>query len=152
TLKSDGTYDNASATINVSGTVTQAMDSGAVTVSANGILSNTGSIGAISANGDLFVIHDIVAGESPAVIVGVKRGAGVTAATLSGTYTAVSLTGEMNGVPGGSAGSLGTAVFDGKGNFTVTNTDNEGGTISTSSGAGTYTVQSDGTLTISAGG
>jgi hypothetical protein len=152
TLKSDGTYDNGSATVNVSGTITQAMDSGAVTVSANGILSNSGSAGAISANGDLFVIHDIQAGEWPALIIGVRRGTGVTAATLSGTYTAVSLTGEMNGVSGGSAGSVGTVVFDGKGNFAVTNTDNEGGTISTGSGAGTYTVQSDGTLTISVGG
>lgn len=51
-------------------------------------------------------------------------------------------------VPSGYVSDSGTVTFEGAGNFSYSHTSSEDGATTTSSGSGTYSLASDGTLTI----
>jgi large repetitive protein len=139
-----------SATKNRSGTVSTVPVSTSVTVSGTGVLAAYagGEVGAISADGDLLMLHDVTSNERPAVSFGVKQGSGVSLATLSGSYTAVVFRSALNGGTAGTTSALAKVILDGNGNFSGTITNNDGGAISSSQSSGTYTAQSDGTITL----
>lgn len=97
--------------------------------------------GGISADGDLLVLLNMQEWWTPPMTFGVRRGTGVTLATLSGRYTAVSYQAGANGMF-----LLYSLVLDGAGNLSGTETTVGGEPTSLS---GTYTVMSDGTLNLS---
>jgi hypothetical protein len=120
--------------------------SGAITVGTGG----NGLSGAISADGDLLVAAPITSngnGSTPGIYVLVKQGTGVTAATLNGVYTLVSLS-AFTGTAGqyyvGRYYSVGVANGALAGAYIENNA-----TTSTNNNAitGTYTAAADGTMT-----
>jgi beta-lactam-binding protein with PASTA domain len=131
-------------TVPASGTGTYTVTSGgAITVGTGG----QGISGAVSADGDLLVLAPITSngnGSTPGIYVAVKQGSGVTAATLNGVYTLVSLsTSTATGTVGryysvGIAnGVLGGAYIE----------NNSGTSTNSIAITGTYTAAADGTMT-----
>jgi hypothetical protein len=127
---------------NPAGTYT-VTSSGAITVGTGG----NGVSGAISADGDLLVLAPITSngnGSTPGFYVAVKQGTGVTAATLNGVYTIVSLSTSTATGTVGRYYSVGIA----NGGFAGDYVENNSGTSSTNNlVSGTYTVAADGTMT-----
>ena len=134
-------------TYNTGGTITTGNQaSGQLTV-ANGIITvaDEGS-GAVSADGDLAVVADTTSGDNPQIVVVVSQGTGVTQATVEGVYSVV----EYGGTPITSTFGKAITLFAyGNGTYSVGFTKNANGTITTNNtDTGTYTVASDGTLTL----
>lgn len=151
-VDASGTYTSAGLTTNEAGTISVNPDSGSLLVTdGTGALTAGDDAGAVSADGNVFVLTDIAAGAVPAVAFAVRQGSGASAATLSGSYTAVSYQGAVSGGAGTAVGSLLSFVCDGKGNYTGSTTINDSGTVSTVSGSGTYSIQPDGTLALDSG-
>jgi hypothetical protein len=153
TFDATGSYTGTQ-TANISGVITENIAlSGSATVASDGSLTANGGkyLGRLSADGDLIVLGDFLPGDPPYVAVAVRRGSGTNASTLNGTYTAVVYLGDMAGGPGGSEGTVAHLVFDGKGNYAGTTTDNTAGTISSGTASGTYSVQADGSVSVVSG-
>jgi hypothetical protein len=134
-------------TQNTAGTISTGTASGQWSVS-NGVLTSVGSgSGAVSADGDLIVLADTNSGDDPYINVAVRRGSGVTPATVQGVYSVVTYIGRAITTTGG---SIQTIMAYGNGTFSFNGTDNDNGTIVTTgnSGSATYSVSDDGTLTI----
>jgi hypothetical protein len=116
-------------------------------VAANGAVTvGSGShTGAFTADGTLFVAADQKSGDAADVEVFVKVGTAESLATLSGTYSVAVL---QSNNPGADA-FLSRITFDGNGNFSGTQTENNAGTITAGTMiSGTYTVAPNGALTI----
>jgi hypothetical protein len=138
---------------NYGGTVSSDSVSGTYTIAADGTLdiSRPGSTmtGRLSANGKTLVASQTTSGSNPSVLLGIKHGQSkFSNADLIGIYKVVNFA-----YPGpfdylGDTSNLLTLTFDGAGNFSGTDVQNNGGTIASSSTSGTYTVAADGTLTI----
>jgi len=128
-------------------------NSGTYTVTAAGAItvgSGSGVSGAVSADGDLIVLAPITStgdGGNQAVLVAVKQGSGVTSSSLNGVYVMVSLqTGASSTANIGKAYSV--VLVNGQ--FFGTYDQNDAGTSSTgNSVSGTYTLASDGTMSLS---
>ncbi len=134
-------------TQNTGGTISNGTASGQWSVS-NGLLTSAGSgSGAVSADGDLIVLADTNSGDDPSINVAVRRGTGVTLATVQGVYSVVTYIGRAIATTGG---QVQTVMAYGNGTFSFNGTDNDNGTIVTTgnSGSATYSVSDDGTLTI----
>jgi len=143
TRNTDGSIDMPSSSTN-SGTYTVTA-AGAITVG-----SGSGVSGAVSADGDLIVLAPITStgdGGNQAVLVAVKQGSGVTSSSLNGVYVMVSLqTGASSTANIGKAYSV--VLVNGQ--FFGTYDQNDAGTPSTgNSVSGTYTLASDGTMSLS---
>jgi hypothetical protein len=156
-LASNGTGTFASEQTNTNGTITTSSGAtGPYTVTANGAITlgtgGGGISGAVSADGDLIVLAPITSngnGGTPGIYVLVKQGSGVTAATINGVYTMVSL---ASSTAGGIVGAKWTVAMS-NGGFAGAYTQNDAGT--TSSGnpvSGTYTTTSNGTLNLTVTG
>jgi hypothetical protein len=138
---------------NTNGTISSlpANPAGTYTVSSSGVITvgtgGNGVSGAISADGNLLVLAPITSngnGSTPGIYVAVKQGAGVTAATLNGVYTLVSLSTSTATGTVGRYYSVGVA----NGAFAGDYIENNSGTSSTNNlVSGTYTVAADGTMT-----
>ncbi len=138
-----GTY-----TQNVAGTITTGNPASGQWSVAGGVLTSVGSAsGAVSADGDLIVLADTNSGDDPYINVAVLRGTGVTAATFQGVYSVVSYVGKAVAT---TAGQVQTVFAYGNGTLSFNGTANDNGTIVTTNNAGSasYTVSSDGSLTI----
>ncbi|MGB6310276.1 MAG: PASTA domain-containing protein [Steroidobacteraceae bacterium] len=136
-----GTY-----TENMAGTITTGNPASAQWTVTNGMVTSVGAAqGAVSADGDLIVLADTNSGDDPFINVAVPRGTGVTQATFEGVYSLAAYGGDTIA---GTTGKAITAFAYGNGTFSVTIVQNANGTITNDTGAGTYTVTSDGTLTI----
>ncbi len=145
------------------GTIASTTSSGTDTITANGALTLTPSgdapyMGNLSADGNTFVVENLNAGGNPELIVATKRGpATYSNASLNGTYAVGSLGGfevsDGNEASYDDYGVLISVTFDGAGNYTVTSEiENDGGSVVTDeTGSGTYSVASDGTVTITVG-
>jgi hypothetical protein len=157
---STGAMSGYDATINVTnGTVTGTYienDGGTVTggFQASGQWSVTnGAItaaaygsGAVSADGDLIVLADTTAHDNPSIEVAVRRGTGVTKATFEGVYNVSESGGTTVTAMIGKAITL---FAHGDGTYSVTFTENVNGTITkNNTDTGTYTIATDGTLTL----
>jgi len=126
---------------NPAGTYT-VTSSGAITVGTGG----NGISGAVSADGDLLVLAPITSngnGSTPGIYVAVKQGTGVTAATMNGIYTMVSLSTSTATGTIGAAFTVGVA----DGIFNGGYIENNAGASSTNTISGTYTTTANGTLT-----
>jgi PASTA domain len=131
-------------TIPASGTGTYTVTSGGAVTAGTG---GQGISGAVSADGDLLVLAPITSngnGSTPGIYVVVKQGSGVTAATLNGVYTLVSLSTSAATGTVGRYYSVGVA----NGAFAGAYIENNSGTSSTNNlVSGTYTAAADGTMT-----
>jgi len=132
----------------ISGTYTLAAD-GTLNISPDGGITVTGGL---SADGNTLVISQTTPGVPPEVLIGIKQGpANFSNANLSGTYTAAHF--RSPGFPNTiDEGGLWIVTFDGASNFSGTDTLNNHGTASKVALSGTYTVATDGTLSISPNG
>jgi PASTA domain len=131
---------------NTAGTVTTGNPASAQWTVTNGILTSVGSAtGAVSADGDLIVLADTNAGDDPYINVAVRRGSGVTQATFEGVYSVAQYAGDAIG---GTFGKAITLFAYGNGTYFISQTKNSGGSIATGNDSGTYTVASDGTLSL----
>lgn len=124
---------------------------GSYTVTSNGAVTlgtgGAGISGAVSADGNLLVLAPTTSngnGATPGIYVAVKQGTGVTAATLNGAYTFVSLS-PKNGVITGRyyAVGMGNGAFAGGYAENISGTGTTGHTVT-----GTVTTAGDGTLTV----
>jgi hypothetical protein len=151
---SSGNITVGSAQRNTNGTITTvaASPAGTYTVTPSGAITvgtgGNGISGAVSADGDLLVLAPITSngnGATPGIYVAVKQGTGVTAATLNGAYTLVSLSTSTATGTVGRYYSVGVA----NGAFAGAYIENNSGTSSTNNLiSGTYTAAADGTLTV----
>jgi hypothetical protein len=137
---------------NTNGTITTTTsNSGTYTVTPSGAITvgtgGNGISGAVSADGDLLVLAPITSngnGATPGIYVAVKQGTGVTAATLNGAYTLVSLSTSTGAGTVGRYYSVGVA----NGVFAGAYIENHSGTSSSNNlVSGTYTAAADGTMT-----
>jgi hypothetical protein len=156
-LANSGTGTFASGQTNTNGTITTSAGStGPYTVTANGAITvgnnGLGISGAVSADGDLIVLAPITSngnGATPAIYVLVKQGSGVTAATINGVYTMVSL---ASSTAGGFVGAKWTVAMS-NGGFSGAYTENDAGTTTEGNPvSGTYTTASNGTLNLTVTG
>jgi hypothetical protein len=158
-----GTSNEDGATVSLSG-------SGSYSVASDGALTLDSMVGGVLPGGNVFVAAS-TSGDETQMLVGIKKsGTSFSNASLSGTYAfsgflvdvspesslvsldipAVPYTGGLSVpiVPDGFASDAGTVTFDGSGGFSYSTTSNEDGTTVTLSGTGSYSVASDGALTI----
>jgi hypothetical protein len=137
-------------TSNTAGTiVTGNTYSGTFTIS-NGLVAVGGGKeqGAVSADGDLAVVADTNSGDDPSIAVLLLQGTGVTQATFEGVYSLVGYGGDSVTATTGQAATL---FAYGNGTYSLTYALNDNGVVTTKNyGTGTYTVASDGTLTLTA--
>jgi large repetitive protein len=125
----------------VSGTYTVTVD-GTLTITSTGESAVTGRL---SANGNTLVASRTTANFYPSVLFGIKQGqSNFSNTNLTGTYTTVRY--DYNSA--GDVSGLSSLTFDGAGNFTGTETLNNGGLVSSMAISGTCTVAADGTLTL----
>jgi hypothetical protein len=132
------TSNNAGTLGTDSGSFSYTVTSGIFTVSG-------ASAGAVSADGDLIIAADTTSGDAPSIFAGVLQGSGVTQATFDGVYAVASYGGNTTTA---TTGGFYTIFAYGNGSFGMTYTQNNNGTVASSTGSGTYTVTADGTLTI----
>jgi hypothetical protein len=146
------------------GLVTSDSSPDVYSVSSTGALSLGGTVGAVHQDGTLFVAAGQPADPEKELVVGIRREGTFSNASLSGAYHLVSLEMDQSitqpnapsvGTPlplvYGFGSSFGEAVFDGLGGGTLTGSFKEGnGTVTPDSGAFTYSVQSNGALSIDA--
>lgn len=154
TFGTDGSVSGTGASLDVNGVVSTfpySDPAGTLTVTSGGQFSSGGgTLGYVSATGDFLVETYILGGTSPGLTVAVKRGTGVTLATLNGVYTLGSLSFSTAAT---GDGEVSTLFFDGAGNFSGTYIDNNNGTITTGNPtSGTYSVTSTGVLTFTSTG
>jgi hypothetical protein len=147
TLTADGAGSYSGTLVqNSTGVITSSAVSGTYSVAADGSLTITPASGSplsggISADGRTLVLSQLTAGQPSAFAVGIKQGqTNFTNADVVGTYKIIKYDLYYTG--------LATLDFDGAGNFTGTETSNFAGTISDLPVTGTYTVATDGTLTL----
>ena len=150
---SNGTVSFGAAQRNTNGTITTvpASGTGTYTVTPGGAITvgtgGAGISGAVSADGDLLVLAPTTSngnGSTPGIYVAVKQGTGVTAATLNGAYTLVSLSTSTAAGTVGRYYSVGVA----NGAFAGAYIENNSGTSSSNNlVSGTYTAAADGTMT-----
>ena len=153
------TASSASVVQNISGSITThstaGYDSNTYSLSSSGVLTQTVSgssysIGYVSADDDFVILQNTSSGHDPAVTFVVRQGAGVTPATLSGTYTIAAFTGSNGGGANSAEGAEGAVMFPGDGTYKTngTLTDNASGSIMAASMAGTYTIDGNGNLVL----
>jgi hypothetical protein len=113
----------------------------------NGVVTATGyGSGAVSADGDLIVLADTTTTDNPSINVAVRRGSGVTKATFEGVYSVSEYGGATTTT---TLGEQITLFAYGNGTYSVIFTKNANGAITSNNTAtGTYTVATDGTLTL----
>ena len=119
-------------------------------VAGDGKLSVTGEgiedVGIVSADGNIFVLVDTNASDNDLSIhVGIKKSSGMSNASINGTF----IMGEYGTDPNPWAGRI-EHTFDGNGNGTYQQLENSSG--STNSGSFTYSVASDGKLSVTGEG
>ena len=137
-------------TSNTAGTITTGNQTHGQFTVTSGILTQPGTgagAGQRYLSGDLIVKADTNSGDDPAIYVWVRQGSGVTPSTFEGVYSVSEYGGFSTSTTFGQA----ITVFAyGNGTFSLVSTKNAQGTITTNNtGSGTYTVTSDGTLTLS---
>ena len=161
TVVSNGvTLTDAGSTQNENGAVTADPGGPVVpfSVTPAGVLSLTDGLGTENFRGGVILGGDMAAvaavlpffPSESALVLTVKKGSGLSDATLSGDYHSAYF-GAFAFVGGTHFGILGTAAFNGAGVVTLGATlSNQDGVISTvpSSGLGTYGVAADGTFTL----
>jgi hypothetical protein len=137
---------------NEAGTITSISVTGTYTVAANGAMtfsSNGGTPlnGGVSVDGNTILLSQTTAsGATPVTAIAIRQGQGsATNDSLLGQYAFVNYDGASNSV------ALLTLVADGAGNAAGTTFVNNGGTVTDSAVATTYTVAADGTVTIANG-
>ena len=136
---------------NAYGSINSSATSGTYNVAADGTLTITktgGSTitGGLSADGSTLVVGQTTSGESPSVQFGIKQGqSNFSNANLTGPYKVAA----YHYGDAGDGSDLSDVTFDGAGNFGATGIQNNVGTVSSSTSAGTYAVAADGTLTVS---
>lgn len=140
-------------TENSGGTITNpAQISGTYSVTASGSVTITPSsgdalMGYVSTDGNTMVVEDLTSGDTtPSIAIAVKEGASTySAASLNGTYAFATLSNSGVG-----QGELGTFVFDGSGNVTISPVaENSGGAVTNPTQvSGTYSVTAGGSVTI----
>jgi len=147
TLTADGAGSYSGSLVqNNAGVITRSVVSGTYSVAADGALTITPASGSplsggISADGRTLVLSQLTAGQPSAFAAGVKQEqTNLTNADVVGTYDIFNY--------GRYFVEWWNLSFDGAGNFNVTTTINDGQTISSRSGKGTYAVAADGTLTV----
>lgn len=113
----------------------------------HGVVTATGyGSGAVSADGDLIVLADTTTTDNPSINVAVRRGSGVTKATFEGVYSVSEYGGATTTT---TLGEQITLFAYGNGTYSVIFTKNANGAITSNNTAtGTYTVATDGTLTL----
>lgn len=115
-----------------------------LTVSLTGVPALTGNV---SADGNTIVLSQLTTGQNPGLVVGIKQGQGVfTNKNLAGTFAVVSYGSSAD------VGSVATVNFDGAGNFSGSEVQNNGGVISDPAVSGTYAIAADGTLAMTLAG
>ncbi|MGH8217043.1 MAG: hypothetical protein ACREUT_00520 [Steroidobacteraceae bacterium] len=152
-IAADGSFNGSESTLDFTGAATTQTVSGAAGSYAvtNNVVSIGGQSGYISANGDFAVLTAVTqqpggaSANNPGIAAAVKQGSGITPAILSGVYSIAILGFETAST--GNGGTL-TLYFDGVGDFGGTATQNDDGTYSSGSVSGTYTVTSNGVLTL----
>jgi hypothetical protein len=134
---------------------TQTLSSATFTYAVAGDGASTATIGGnvfpggVVAGGALAIWGGPTTAGGPALIVVVRAATSATLATLSGDYWFVRV--ARNVVTGDYLGITGTLTADGLGNYTVSATTNNEGSIAEGSTASTYTVAADGVLVLSFG-
>jgi hypothetical protein len=105
-----------------------------------------GSLGAVSADGNLIVAADTTAGDAPQIFAAVPQATAATQATFQGVYSI----GEYGGYPDTiTFGKVITLFAYGNGGFSVTFTKMSNAGVTTgNTDTGTYTVAANGTLTL----
>jgi len=172
TFDGDGTFDLTD-TKNQDGTVSSSPQSGTYSVADDGSVSINGGTVLARLNSDSsgFVGYQ-PSGQDPEILVGMKTGAGpYNNASLNGAYTAIDYqfasgaqqphqTADIsaNGLPydlnWNQAAPLGfrseflTITFHGDGTFDLTDLKNQDGSVSSTPQSGTYSVASDGSISI----
>ena len=153
TFDGTGSYTGA-VTINSGGTVSASQaSSGTYAVTASDSVTLGTWSGNVSADGSALVMTDLTAGDPPTVAVAIKEGgSGFSNASLQGAYTMAGL--NNSGSTGLGLASLSTMTFDGAGNFTDTETENNGGSISPTpvNASGTYSITASGAVTVTLSG
>jgi hypothetical protein len=118
-------------------------------VSSAGVLDFDGFVGGITSSGDAILAASTAPGSRPLVVAGLRNGAGLRNATMTGTYHFALL---QYGSSSSRLTGLGSLVLDGLGNVTggTTPVANIGGTVFVPSVpvSGTYSVTGDGTVTL----
>ncbi|MDE2236236.1 MAG: putative Ig domain-containing protein, partial [Gammaproteobacteria bacterium] len=145
--------------LNVAGTISNSSLPCTYSVASNDTMVFTVSgepgtvTGATDSAGDTLVLSQITAPWNPTILVGVNQEQTGTNADLNGAYMLVSYdsNGEVNNGPA-SEGNLLTITFDGAGNCSGSGQHNFMSAISTMSVTCTYSVASDGSLTLTSGG
>ncbi len=147
------TYDgnggfSGSGTLNTGGNISSFAISGTYAVAADGTIASSHltprvetSSGFVSADGNTIVGGAFASGEMPYLRSMVRQGQpGASRASLVGPYLFI--------VYSGNGCTRLQVTFDGAGNFTATYTRNDNGTIVTGSDSGSYSVASDGALSL----
>jgi len=155
TLTADGSGNwSLSATNNVNGTIVfGAANSGTYSIAADGSASWTDlsgqiALGGVLAGGNLIITSVASAGNGPQILVGVRQGGAFNNGSMQGGYHEISF-GSTPGVAASHFSLSTSAQFSGTGNLTWTATQNLEGTISAiPTVSETYSIASDGTLTI----
>lgn len=153
-------------TENQDGVSTSTSGSGTYSIAPNGTLTLTtngkSKSGSVLAGGSAFILA--TPNGEPGIIIGFQKAGTFTSASLSGAYVGESfkMYGTAQGTaptqgsplpaPRGFASSLVTLTFDGAGGVSLTGSENEDGTSAPTSGSGTYSIASDGTLTLTTNG
>ncbi|MEO8165483.1 MAG: hypothetical protein ABI619_08800 [Betaproteobacteria bacterium] len=174
------TFDGAgnyswTAVRNVGGTATPVGGSGTYTVAADGTFTlDFGVVGSVLGGGSAFILAATAGVPVIEMGMGIKKGGTVNASSLDGNYSlALYYSDAPDGVasrltldvprtpydaiidvpfPGSVLNSeLRNVTFDGAGNYSWTGTRNTGGIAAAVSGSGTYTVDTDGTLSLEGG-
>jgi hypothetical protein len=148
TLTLDGAGNFAGTqTTNRKGVISTATPvTGTYSVAADGAVTTGGGAytGAFTADGILLILADLKSGDTADMTAFVKVGTGESVATLNGAYTV----GILQSNNPGADGFLATVTFDGLGNFSGTQTENNAGTLTAGTTiSGTYTVASNGAVT-----
>ncbi len=140
-------------TVNSGGTIAADQSiSGTYSAASSGSVTLSPLSGNVSADGNTLVLANMTSGEPPSMTVAIKEG-GTTfsAASLQGSFTMASL--NNSGSSGLGSGGLLTLTFDGAGNFTGSESENDGGTVTSNLAAsGTYSVTTSGSVTLTSSG
>lgn len=154
---------------NVDGTVSSVADaSAAYSVSPDGTVTLPGLTGSVLAGGSVLVVGS--SSGDPEIDVGIKQGGSFSNASLTGAYSAFDYFRNANATPvnipvnvpstpfsgnlqanfvsTGFTSEITDANFDGAGGVALARSRNSDGVFSNSTQAGTYSLASDGTLTV----
>lgn len=149
TINSNGTWTN-SGTYNREGTISTGTGSGTYTLAADGTLLVTPSdepsavYTGHAASSGVITLTMTAGSVYPETAILVKQGGTHTAASVAGSYTVVSYS-HQNGID---MSMVGTVTLTSSGSYTNNATWNENGRISQDTGTGTFTVASNGAITV----